>query len=52
MAITAALVDLSGSPEIRQAIGAAERERCITEFTVEATERSVREAYRAAGAPA
>ncbi len=49
-AITAALADLSVSPEIRQATGAAERERCITEFTVEATERSVREAYRVAGA--
>lgn len=49
-AITAALADLSGSPEVRQAIGAAERERCLNEFTVESTERSVREAYRAAGA--
>ena len=49
-AIKAALVELSKSPESRAAIGAAERVRCINEFTVDSTERAVREAYRDAGA--
>lgn len=49
-AIAAALVHLAGSVEARRTIGAAQRERCISEFTIEATEHSVREAYRDAGA--